>query len=220
MAVSLDAAVKPENFERFVDSMESKHSGVTNAYRTMYLAGGADVTPLTANLKDLDYTSVQGHGETRLAAAAGVPAVIVGFSEGLAGSALNAGNYSSSRRRFADGTLRPLWRNAAGSLANLLNVPAGAELWYDDRDISFLREDRDAVAKIQSEQAMTIRQLVDAGYDPVSVIAAVNAEDWSLLKHTGLYSVQLQKPGEPGEPQGAAAPAAGQQDQQAAPGGQ
>jgi phage portal protein BeeE len=220
VAVSLDAAVKPELFERFVDAMESKHAGVLNAYKTMYLGGGADVTMLTSNLRDLDYKNVQALGESRLAAAAGVPSVIVGFSEGLQGSSLNAGNYASSRRRFADGTLRPLWRNAAGSLANLLNVPAGAELWYDDRDISFLREDRDAVAKIQSEQAMTIRQLVDAGYEPKSVIAAVQAEDWSLLTHTGLYSVQLQKPGEPGEPQGAAAPAAGQQDQQAAPGGQ
>lgn len=194
VAVSLDAAVKPENFERFVDQMESKHTGAHNAYRTLYLAGGADVTMLTSGLKDADYTGVQALGESRLAAAAGVPSVIVGFSEGLQGSSLNVGNYTASRRRFADGTLRPLWRNAAGSLANLLPPQNGAELWYDDRDISFLREDRDAVAKIQGEQAMTIRQLVDAGYEPASVIAAVQAEDWSLLTHTGLFSVQLQPP--------------------------
>ena len=60
---------------------------------------------------------------TRLAAAAGIPPVVVGFSEGMQGSSLNAGNYSAARRRMADGTMRPLWRNAARSLATLLNVP-------------------------------------------------------------------------------------------------
>ncbi|KPC94806.1 hypothetical protein ADL27_12480, partial [Streptomyces sp. NRRL F-6602] len=53
---------------------------------------------------------------------------------------------------------------------------------------------RDA-ADIQGVQARTIRSLVDAGYEPKSVTAAVMAEDYSLLQHTGLYSVQLQKPG-------------------------
>jgi phage portal protein BeeE len=53
----------------------------------------------------------QGAGETRIAAAAGVPPVIVGLSEGL--QAATYSNYSQARRRFADGTMRPLWRNAA-----------------------------------------------------------------------------------------------------------
>jgi phage portal protein BeeE len=194
IVATLDASVKPESFERFKAAFDEGHRGVTNAYKTIFLGGGADVKVVGADLRQLDFKATQGAGETRLAAAAGVPSVIVGFSEGLAGSSLNAGNYASSRRRFADGTLRPLWRNAAGSLATLVNVPSNAMLWYDDRDIAFLREDRDAVAKIQAEQAQTIRQLVDAGYEPASVVAAVQAEDMSLLKHTGLFSVQLQPP--------------------------
>jgi phage portal protein BeeE len=192
--VSLDASVKPDDFDRFVAMMDEQHKGVDNAYKTVYVGGGADVTLAGANLQQLDFKATQGAGESRLAAAAGVPSVIVGFSEGLQGSSLNAGNYSSSRRRFADGTLRPLWRNAAGSLATLVPPQPGAELWYDDRDIAFLREDRRDAADIQNKQAVTIRQLVDAGYEPASVIAAVQAEDFSLLTHTGLFSVQLQPP--------------------------
>lgn len=222
--VSLDPSVKPEVFERFKATMDSEHRGSLNAYKTLYVGGGADVKVVGADLRQLDFKAVQGAGETRLASAAGVPAVIVGFSEGLAGSSLNAGNYASSRRRFADATLRPLWRNAAGSLATLVPPPAGAELWYDDRDIAFLREDNEQIAQIQSQQAVTIRQYVDAGYEPASVVSAVQANDLSLLKHTGLFSVQLQKPGEPGEP---GAPASPQppvqqpaQDQPATPGGQ
>ena len=37
--------------------------------------------------------------------------------------------------------MRPLWRNVAGSLATVVNIPAGSVLWYDDRDIAFLQED-------------------------------------------------------------------------------
>ena len=67
--------------------------------------------------------------------------------------------------------------------------------WYDDRDIAFLREDEKDAADIQSVQAAAIRQLVDAGYEPDSVIAAITAGDLARLKHSGLYSVQLQPPG-------------------------
>jgi len=195
VVVSLDPSVTPEKVKKFQALMDSDHRGVDTAYKTLYLGGGADVTVVGKDLHQLDFKATQGAGETRLAAAAGVPSVIVGFSEGLAGSSLNAGNYSSSRRRLADGTMRPLWREAAGSLAPLINVPAGAELTYDDRDIAWLREDRRDAADIQGVQARTIRSLVDAGYEPKTVTAAVAAEDYSLLQHTGLYSVQLQKPG-------------------------
>jgi hypothetical protein len=91
--------------------------------------------------------------------------------------------------------MRPLWRNVAGSFAKLVNVPAGAELWYDGRDISFLQEDQKDEADIQQTQAVTIRELINSGYEPDSVVSAVSAGDFSLLKHTGLVSVQLQEPG-------------------------
>lgn len=195
LVVSLDASVTPDMLKRFIATMNEAHQGVENAYKTLYLGGGADVTVAGRDLAQIDFKATQGAGETRLAAAAGVPAAIVGFSEGLAGSSLNAGNYGQARRRFADGTLRPLWRNVAGSLAPLIDVPADAELWYDDRDIAFLREDRREAAEIQQVKATTIRTLLDAGYKSQTVAAAVEAEDMTLLEHTGLFSVQLQPPG-------------------------
>jgi len=91
--------------------------------------------------------------------------------------------------------MRPLWGNAAGSFAKIANVPAGSELWYDESAVAFLREDQKDAAEIQKLQAATIRQLVDAGFDPESIKTAVVASDWSALKHMGLWSVQLQPPG-------------------------
>lgn len=190
--VSYDASITPAKFREFKQIIDESHAGADNAYKTLHLGAGADPKVVGADLRQLDFKSTQGAGETRLAAAAGVPPVIVGFSEGLAGSSLNEGNFKAARRRFADGTLRPLWRNAAGSLATLVDVPADAELWYDERDISFLREDRGDAAQIQASKATTIRQLVDAGYKPASVILAVENDDFSLLEHSGYYSVQLQ----------------------------
>lgn len=200
LIVTFDKTVKPEVIQRLVATMEYNHQGSENAYRTLFLGGGADVTPLTRDLQQLDFKNTQGAGETRLAAAAGVPAAIVGFSEGLSGSSLNAGNYGQARRRLADGTMRPLWRNVAASLATLVDVPPNAELWVDDRDIAFLREDKKDAAEIFEIEARVVANLVREGFTDESVKASVAAQDVGLLEHTGLVSVQLQPPGTRQEP--------------------
>lgn len=200
LVVSFKPEVKQEAFEKFKAKLEQKHRGATNAYRTLYLGGGADVTVVGTNFRDMAFKDVQGHGETRVAAAAGVPPIIVGLSEGLASATYS--NYGQARRRFADGTMRPLWRSACAALTPLVEVPADAELWTDDDDILFLQEDRKDAADILRVNAASIRTLTDGGYTPESVIAAVQAENLSLLEHSGLMPVQLQPPGEddPTEP--------------------
>lgn len=197
LAVSLPKEITPDQFNAFVERMESKHTGPQNAGRTLYTGGGADVTVIGANMQQLDFKVTQGAGETRLAQAAGVPAVVAGISEGLAGSSLNAGNFGQARRQFADTTMSNLWRNVAGSLEQIIVTPSDARLWIDTRDISFLREDEKDEAEIQATQAGTIKALTEAGFEPDSILAAVQNLDWSLLvgQHTGLYSVQLQTPG-------------------------
>lgn len=192
--VTFPEMVSAKSIEEFKGRFEATYGGAVNTYKTVFLGGGADIKPLTVDLKALDFKDIQGHGETRIAAAAGVPPVIVGLSEGLAAATYS--NYAQARRRFADGTLRPLWRVAAASLEKLIPVPSGSELWYDDTDIAFLREDRLDVTTIQSTESQTIRTLIDGGFDPPTVIAAVNAQDWSLLQHSGKLSVQLQPPTE------------------------
>lgn len=185
-----------EQFRKFKAQAESQHSGVGNAYRPMFLGGGADLTVVGANMEQMQFKSLQGTSETRIASAAGVPPVVVGFSEGLQGSSLNTGNYTAARRNFADRTIRPLWRNASASLEVVLPRPGLAELTVDDRDVAFLREDQRDASEIQAKQAQTIRTLVDAGFEPATVVAAVEAgTEWTKLTHSNLYSVQLQAPG-------------------------
>lgn len=193
MVISFDKDIAPGTLEQFITLFRANHEGVDKAYKTLFLGGGADAKPANFDFKSLDFRAVQGAGETRMAAAAGVPPIIAGFSEGL--SSATYSNYAQARRRFADGTCRPLWRTMCGSLQRLVIPPDGAQLWYDASDIAFLREDEKDAADIAFRQAQTLRTLIDAGFEAESVIAAVRASDWSLLAHSGLFSVQLQPPG-------------------------
>jgi hypothetical protein len=82
----------------------------------------------------------------------------------------------------------------AGALSSIIDVPSDAELWYSDTHISFVQEDRKDDADILQVKSNAIRALVDGGFKPDSVVAAVKAGDLSLLEHTDLFSVQLQPP--------------------------
>lgn len=194
LAVSFKETVTEEQFRAFMESMDDAHRGVGNAYETLYLGGGADVTVVGADLRQMDFKSTQGAGETRIAAAARVHPVIVGLSEGMQGSSLNAGNFKAAKDSFADGTMRPLWRSVCAALESLLIVPEDSRLWYDDRDIQFLRQDQKDLADVMAKDAETIAKLTREGYTPESVVLALTKQDWRLLKHNGLFSVQLQPP--------------------------
>jgi phage portal protein BeeE len=193
LKVKADPTLTPEKFKEWVTLFRQGSEGAANAYKTLFLGGGADAEVIGANMRQMDFKQVQGAGETRIAAAAGVPPVLVGLSEGL--QAATYSNYGQARRAFADEWARPTWRNFAGSLQSIIPTPAGSRLWYDDRDIPFLQEDQKDAAEILQVRANTIKQLVDSGFEQQSVVKAVDADDLSLLQHTGLFSVQLQPPG-------------------------
>jgi hypothetical protein len=190
-----------EQFKEWVDTFEGKHRGIANAYKSLYLSPTMDAKAVGSDMAQLDFKVVQGAGETRIAAAAGVPAAVVGISEGLQGSSLNAGNFGAAMRRFADMTMRPLWRDVCGSLSTIVPPPPASELWYDDRDVPALKDDVKSAAEVQQLQAQAVHQYVVAGFDPASVVDAVKSGDLSRLTHTGLYSVQLQPPMPEGQPE-------------------
>jgi len=218
LAVSLKETVTKSQFMDFMTAFDAANGGIENAYKTMYLGGGADVSLIGANMVQMDFKNVQGAGETRIAAAARVHPVIVGLSEGMQGSSLNAGNYKTVKESLGDQTLRPLWRSVAAAYQTILSpprplgqpaLPGTVRLWYDDRDVAFLRTDRKDEAEILNAQAETISKLITAGFEPDSVVKAVTTGDMSELKHSGLVSVQLLPPGESGTTVDGSPPAGG-----------
>lgn len=199
--IKFDASVTLEQVKEFKEFFESEHRGAQNAYKTLFLGGGADMSVIGKDFQQLDFAVTQGKAESRLAAAAGVPPSWVGFSEGLQGSALNSGNFTAARRRMGDGTLQHLWASAATSLETILVPPDDqAHLWFATRGLPFLQMDASDQAEVQGREASTIVSLVKDGFTHESAIDAVINHDWSRLEPrtdehgNPLMSVQLQPP--------------------------
>ena len=195
MVIKHTIGADPEGVKKWAELVDSKHAGAANAYKNLNLYPGADVSVVGSSFKDIEFAALRAGGEVRIAAAASVPPVIVGLSKGLDSSTYS--NYSQARRRLADGTAHPWWQNLAGSLQRIVPPPnSSSRLWYDATDVPFLREDERDAADIQQVRAATIASLIASGFTPESAVAAVEANDFiGLLQHTGLTSVQLQKPG-------------------------
>lgn len=180
-----------EEFRDFRDDFTENYEGEWNAYKTIFLGGGSDVKVLGLDFEKMDYRNVQGAGETRIASAANVPPIIAGFSQGL--EAATYSNYGQARRKFGDHFARPQWRSVSGAIEPFVSTPRGSRLWYDDRDIPFLREDLSDEAEIRTKDAATIRTLIDGGYKPDAAVEFVRTSNLAALtgEHTGKVPVQL-----------------------------
>lgn len=201
MVVKGIPAMTKDQFTEIVDAMEERHTGVRNAYRTLYLTAGADATVVGSDLKQLDFKATQGAGETRIALLGRVPAPLLGISEGLAGSSLNAGNFGMARRMFSDTWVYPMLQDISAALSTIVDVPSDAELWFDVSDIPLLREDAKDAAEIEGQKADTIVKLANGGFTRKSAIAAVTAQDMNLLvEDPDWVSVQVQPSTTPAKP--------------------
>lgn len=192
----MDKETKVEAIKAFREMNEAATSGVMNAYKNMYLGGGADVTVVGANLDALSFRDSQGGDESRIALRSGVPAAILGIREGMQGSALNAGNYTAQRRNWADTWFSPHAQGLCAALERIVPPSNDTELFYDPALIEFLQEDGQDAATIAQTNAQAIRQLVEAGFEPDAAVNAVKNGDLGALAgaHSGLTSVQLQPP--------------------------
>lgn len=186
--------------ERVRELWNARHGGTNNAFKTAVMDDGADFQVIGSDFTQMAYEALRAQGETRLASAAGVPPIVAGLQSGLDSATYS--NYGMAMRSFADGTLRHLWQSACVALSKLVNVPAGAELWYDTSDIAALRESETDRAVASQTLANAASELIRAGFDPDTVFPALLANDYSLLKHTGGVPTALYPngvaPGAPG----------------------
>lgn len=191
LVIRYTTKMAPERITRLQQRLRERHTGPDGAYGTLVLDEGADLTVVGKDMAGSAFDALQAAGETRIAMAAGVPPIVAGLRQGLQASAI--GEYQQALRAFADLKMRPNWRSACAALAKLVQVPAGAELWYDTSDVSALQQGEQDKAGTLSVLAETMSKWIMAGYEPDSVTAAAVSGDPSLLKHSGLVSVQMQK---------------------------
>lgn len=178
-----------EQFDTVRERWEARHGGSTNSWKTAILDNGSDISAVGHSFEQMAFTGVQAAGENRIAAASGVPGIVVGLKEGL--DAASYSNYGQAMRRFADVTMRPNWRSASAALARLVKVPANSRLWYDVTDIAALREGERERAESAQINALAMGELIRVGYEPDTVAQAVIAGDYSLLVHTGAIPTAL-----------------------------
>lgn len=190
LVVTFDG-IQLEDMPKAVEFFQNRHGG-PDGLKTLFLAAGSKAEALGADLKSVEFSTVQAGGELRIAMAAGIPPLLLGLKTGLDNATYQYA--PQARRLFADTTMRRLWEEMAGSFSTLVPVQRGSQLWYDSRDIPFLQQDAKDEAEVAQLEASTVNTYVTAGFTPESATAAVEANDLSLLEHTGRYSVQLLPP--------------------------
>lgn len=183
LLIRYEQVMTPDVLDELRKRFGVRHEGVDNAFKTLVLDRGADATVIGSTLEQLNFTTVQAAGENRIAAAGGVPGIVVGLKEGL--QAATYSNYEQAMRRFSDLTMRPLWRSACAALSQILPPPAGSRLWFDVAGIAALRQGELERSQTFQVKANTVGDLIQNGYDPASVASAVEAGDLSLLVHSG-----------------------------------
>jgi len=177
LLIKYAAKLQDATVDKIRERMAARHGGVDNAFKTLVLDQGADVTVIGNSLAQMDFSNVASAGTDRILAASMVPGVLVGL-EPLRGAGKG---YQESMHKLADLWARPQWRSVCGALGQLITVPAGNRLWFDTADIAALQDgalQRGQTALVNMQAVLTARQ---AGYTRESITVAVTSGDITKL---------------------------------------
>ena len=188
LVIKYQRQLSPETVNTLRERFDARYGGATGA-KTMVLDEGADLTVVGNTFEQMQFANIQAAGETRIAAAASVPPIIAGLQSGLDASTYS--NYASAMRSFGSFFMRSHWRSVCSALAPLVNLPDGATLWFDISDIAALQEAETQRADAGRTRAVAMGELIRAGYTPDTVTAAVIADDFALLQHSGAIPTAL-----------------------------
>jgi phage portal protein BeeE len=174
--------LQPGTIDSLRERLAARYGGVDNAYKTLVLDQGADLTPVGNNLREMDFSAVQQAGADRVLAASGVPAVLVGL-EPLRGAGRG---YQESVVKFSNLWARPQWRSLCAALQKFTpgnDVSAGAvRLWYDTSAIAALQDTETNQAQVSLVRAQALLVLAQAGYTQDSAVAFIRSGDPSQLQ--------------------------------------
>jgi phage portal protein BeeE len=190
LIIKYSQKLQPGTVDALRERLTARYGGVDNAFKTLILDQGADLTPVGNNLREMDFSGVQQAGADRILAAGGVPGVLVGL-EPLRGAGRG---YEESLIKFGNLWARPQWRSLCGALQKFTpgnDIDTGAvRLWYDTSDIAALQDSETNRAQVALVHAQALLTLAQAGYTQESAVAAVNSGDITQLQG-GAPPVQL-----------------------------
>jgi hypothetical protein len=204
MVIQHPLKLRPDTVDAIVERLATKYGGIANSFKAIILDQGATAVPVGSTFSQLDFSAVQGIGEDRICAAAGVEPVLLG----LLSIGRSAVGYTDAIRKLTDLTCRPLWRTMCASWEKLVpyRPPQGHRLWFDLSDVAALRQGEMERAQATQVKAAAVVTLVQAGGTFESAVKAVDADDIGLLKAAPTPPPAATAPsgGQPGVPRGPA----------------
>lgn len=108
VAVKIKGKVRNEDEANLIKSHFRSQFGGANRGIPAVIDGESEIQVIGFNLRELEFPEIREIAESRIAAALGVPAVLVGLRVGLMRSTFN--NMTESRRFFSETTLSNYWR--------------------------------------------------------------------------------------------------------------
>ena len=193
LVYKMDPKLKEEEAKIFKKLNEEQVAGAYNSHRTLYVGGATDVKVVGTAIGDIALKDFRATLENRVAARSKVPGQILSIGSGNEGSSLNAGNYDSARKMFADIFFEPYADGFMAALASLAPGPRNARLTWDKKRVLLLQQDLLDAAEVTMKKASAIRQMIDGGFNPDEAVASVVAGNLLGLvgNHSGKFSVQL-----------------------------
>ena len=177
MLIRYTSKLQPGTIDAVRERMHARYGGVDNAFKTLVLDQGADVTVIGNSLEQMDFTNVQNLGTSRVLSASGVPAILVGL-EDIKGAGKS---YQEVIDRFSDLTIQPLWQSVCSALEPLVAPPSAVNLAIDTSDIAALQDAEQVRAQVSLVRAQALLTLTQAGFERMSAVDAVASGDLSQL---------------------------------------
>jgi len=179
LLIKYSQKLQPGTIDSLRERVTARYGGVNNAFKTLVLDQGADLTVIGNSLAQMDFTNVQSAGAERILAASLVPAVLVGL-ESLKGAGKG---YEESIVAWANLWARPQWRSLCGALQKLVpGIPdQGIRLWYDTSDIAALQDTETNQAQVALVRAQALLVCRQSGATLDSAVAFIRSGDPSLL---------------------------------------
>lgn len=173
-----------EEADRLRTQWRGQFRGDRNWHRIAILDEDASYETMGSSIGQMEIPALRQLSESRICAAFGVPAILVGANVGLQRSTYS--NYREARESFWEETLLPLYKRIEQFMIGILEPEFPNEQGYvafDFAEVRALQEDEDAIVQRKLTQAQIAKELINAGFTPQSALLTAGLND--EMEHTG-----------------------------------
>ena len=180
-----------EEADRLRTQWRGQFRGDRNWHRIAILDEDASYEVMGSSIGQMEIPELRALSESRICAAFGVPAILVGANVGLQRSTYS--NYREARESFWEETLLPLYKRIEQFMMNLLSPEfpnqSGNVIKFDFSEVRALQEDEDAVVNRKLVQAQIAKELINAGFTPAAALGTAGLD--TEIEHTGYLPSSL-----------------------------